>query len=60
MAIRRVRLVRWSICMVLMLLPMLLAGVGSAVVEVESMVALLAGGVWDWGGLSSSMAGGQS
>jgi hypothetical protein len=44
----------------LVLLPMLLAGVGSAVVEVESMVALLSGGAWDWGGLWSSMAGGES
>ena len=57
-AIRRVRLVRWSICIVLLML-LALAGVDSAMIEGESMVALLSS-CSVWGGLWSSMAGGLS
>lgn len=62
--IRRVRLVRWVICIVLLLVSMLAGeGEGSGAVEVEFIVSLLssAGGVGgDRGGLWSSMAGGES
>jgi hypothetical protein len=55
-----VRFVRWSICIVLLLV--VLVGEGSGVDEVEFMVVLLSsGGVGgNWGGLWSSMVDGGS
>jgi hypothetical protein len=61
MYIRAVRFVRWSICIVLLLVVLTGGeGEGSGDVEVEFMVSLLSSGSVDWGGgLWSSMAGGE-